>query len=145
MRRKGRVIVDNQVAILRMLSSDVIPLMTPSQLLTHYLVASYGYYILAENVMEDVDYDVLCKRLLGVFDTFDHPHKHLTNKERLQEGTCYHLRMEEYPPQVRHGISTYVRNLNNGNLEHGIRRIHEIGEAAWLQEVDEAHRRNNPV
>lgn len=110
--------------------------MSPAQLLVHYLIASYAYYILDENVMTDADFDMLSRRLLAAWDTFEHRHKHLVNVESLKEtSTAFYIKEEDYPPQVRHSIATYVRNLNSGRLVQDLIRIHEIGEAAWREET----------
>lgn len=105
------------LAITRQLSRWVIDYMQPYQLLTHYLMASYAYYILAESVWVDDDYDFLCSRLLEEFGNFEHRHKHLTSVDALEAGTAYHLRSEDYPPQIRHGFPTYIRNMNDGTIE----------------------------
>lgn len=110
--------------------------MSPAQLLVHYLIASYAYYILDENVMMDADFDMLSRRLVAVWDTFEHRHKHLVNIESLKESsTAFYIREEDYPPQIRLGFATYVRNLNSGKLVLDLIRIHEIGEAAWREET----------
>lgn len=127
----------NDCHVLRPLTGDLVDLLSPAQLLTHYLSASYGYYIHHESVWEtDQAYDYLCKRLLEVFDTFEHRHKHLTDKEALAAGTGYHIALSDYPPQVYHGWPNYVTRLNNGSMEYAIRRIHLIGEEAYLAELE---------
>lgn len=109
--------VDNHLHILRQLDGSLIEYMLPFQMFTHYLMASYAYYILGESIWDDNDYDELCKRLLAAFDTFEHRHKHLTDKEALAAGTAYHIAESAYPPQIRHGFVTYVRNMNDGTIE----------------------------
>ena len=110
-------------------------ILSPRQLLAHYLTASYGYYICHESVWDDHDYDYLCKRLLGVFDTFEHPHKHLTDKSALEAGTGYHIALSDYPLVVYTGWPYFMRCLNDGSMESGIRRRYLIGTEAYLTEV----------
>jgi hypothetical protein len=86
--------------------------------------------------MMDGDFDHLAQRLLSVWDTFEHRHKHLVNVESLKEtSTAFYIAEADYPPQIRFGLSTYVRNLNSGRLVQDLIRIHEIGEAAWREET----------
>jgi hypothetical protein len=139
--RKSTVTVQHR--ILRQLSGDLILLLSPAQMLTHYLSASYGYYIFHESVWDDHDFDELCRRLLAVYDTFEHRHKHLAEKEALEAGTAYHLREEDYPPQIRHSWLSYVHRVNNGEIDYTIRRVHLIGADAYLAEYNLQHQKKD--
>lgn len=64
-------------------------------LYVRYLMSSFLYYKAdARTPWTDVQFDYACKRLLDEWDTFEHPHKHLTDKQALRAGTGYHI---QYP------------------------------------------------
>lgn len=65
--------------------------------LQHYLMASYAYYILDKNLMEDEAYDALAKLLLEHWDEFEHQHKYLLTKEDLKAGTAFAISEDKYP------------------------------------------------
>jgi len=67
-------------------------------LIALYLVTSYAYYELDEPLLEDFEYDELCKYLLDNLDSLsDHPHKHLIDKKLLSAGSGYSI---NYPSRV---------------------------------------------
>lgn len=107
--------------VLRTLPSYFVEVMSPGQLLHHYLLASFAYYVLDESVWVDTAYDRICERLLECFDRFEHPHKHLTSIERLQEGTGYHLAESAYPTIVRSSIGNFFESINTGEFERAFR------------------------
>lgn len=109
--------------IYRPLPSYLVEVFTPGHLLHHFLLASYAYYQYDESAFEDTAFDRLCKRLLEVYDTFEHPHKHLAKKEMLEAGTGFYLKEEDYPGQVRSGMRVYVASINSGQLEIDLSRI----------------------
>ena len=60
--------------------------------------------------MSDEDYDMMCKVLLDNYDTIEHPHKHLIDKESLRAGTGFNLKESDYPLIVKHSaIGLYGR------------------------------------
>ena len=63
-----------------------------------YLVHSYIYYHLDDSKISDGDYDKLAQYILENWDTLEHPHKHLLNKETLAAGTCL---IQRYPTIVK--------------------------------------------
>lgn len=68
-----------------------------------YLIASYLYYILDFSIMDDTEYDQLCKDLLARIDYFkaNHPHGHLLDEDALRAGTGHQLTEMEYPIIVK--------------------------------------------
>lgn len=65
-----------------------------------YLIASYTYYIYDQVVIEDHEYDTICKRLYDHFDEFEHQHKYLLSKDSLKAGTGFHYNPNDYPLMV---------------------------------------------
>jgi NAD-dependent DNA ligase len=70
------------------------------KLLQAYLMSSFAYYHLNRSLMSDDQFDKLCKRLLEIFDSFEHQHKYLVTKEDLAAGTGFAIK--EYPIMVIH-------------------------------------------
>lgn len=66
-----------------------------------YLMASYLYYVQDKTLMPDSLYDVLARRLLREYESLEHRHKYLVNKEDLEAGTLFGLHELDYPKQVR--------------------------------------------
>lgn len=60
-----------------------------------YLVHSYLYYILGSSIIDDNEYDALCKRIYCDFDTITHPHKSFIDKDSLAAGSGFSIR--QYP------------------------------------------------
>ena len=67
-------------------------------LVPYYLMHSYIYYVMGENIIKDTEYDRICNMLYKKWDKVDHFHKHLCNKESLIAGTGYDL---VYPERVK--------------------------------------------
>jgi hypothetical protein len=57
----------------------------PNMLIPYYLMFSYI------NLIEDTEFDQLCKTLLEKLDGLTHMHKHLVKKESLTAGTGYDI------------------------------------------------------
>ena len=55
----------------------------PNMLVPYYLMFSYLYYKQNISLIDDAEYDTLCKTLLDKFDDIKHFHKHLINKDAL--------------------------------------------------------------
>lgn len=71
--------------------------MTLNQKFVRYLMSSYLYYEEHQTVLEDSEFDAICKELCDHWDEVTHPHKHLTTKEDLEAGTGYAIK---YPSSV---------------------------------------------
>lgn len=75
---------------------------------------SYAYYIANESLIPDTEYDALAKRLLGEWDTFTHPHKHLVTKGDLEAGTLFRLGANHYPLMVRCAAERWIDAVKRG-------------------------------
>ncbi len=58
-------------------------------LLQLYLMTSYTYYELNRSVITDHEYDQLCKVLYKGWNSINHPHKSLTDRDSMLSGTGY--------------------------------------------------------
>ena len=65
-------------------------------LVPSYLIHSYLYYVQHTSIIEDEDFDRLCKTLHDEYDNITHHHKHLIDKESLLAGTGYAVEYKEY-------------------------------------------------
>lgn len=62
-------------------------------LFVRYLMASFLYYKANRpSPWSDNQFDLACKRLLTEWESFDHPHKHLTDPQSLKAGTGYQIK-----------------------------------------------------
>ncbi len=69
-------------------------------LVPYYLMHSYLYYVMNEPIISDIEYDELCKELKDKWDSIEHYHKHLIDKQSLGAGTGYQL---EYNKRIENG------------------------------------------
>ena len=60
-----------------------------NRLVPIYLMSSYLYYELDKNVLDDTQFDYVCKKLYDNFDDVTHMHKHLLDKDNLKAGSGY--------------------------------------------------------
>ena len=61
-------------------------------LIPYYLMFSYLYYEKNISLIEDTEFDQMCKTLLEKLDGLTHMHKHLVKKENLTAGTGYDIK-----------------------------------------------------
>ena len=71
----------------------------PNMLVPYYLMCSYLYYQHNVSLTDDHEYDMICKRILNEWDSIEHHHKPLINKDSLAAGTGFDLK---YPLIVQH-------------------------------------------
>ena len=64
----------------------------PNMLIPYYLMFSYLYYEKNISLIDDAEFDGMCKTLLDKLDTLTHMHKHLVTKESLTAGTGYDIK-----------------------------------------------------
>ena len=64
----------------------------PNMLIPYYLMFSYLYYEKNISLVDDGEFDAMCKTLLEKLDTLTHMHKHLITKESLTAGTGYDIK-----------------------------------------------------
>ena len=60
-----------------------------NRLVPIYLMSSYLYYEHDKNVIDDSQFDYLCKKLYDNWDSVEHMHKHLIDKDNLKAGSGY--------------------------------------------------------
>ena len=63
-----------------------------NMLIPYYLMFSYLYYEKNISLIDDAEFDAMCKTLLEKLDTLTHMHKHLIKKESLTAGTGYDIK-----------------------------------------------------
>ena len=64
----------------------------PNMLIPYYLMFSYLYYEKNITLIDDTEFDQMCKTLLEKYDEVEHMHKHLVKKENLTAGTGYDIK-----------------------------------------------------
>ena len=60
-----------------------------NRLVPIYLMSSYLYYEHDKNVLDDTQFDYVCKKLYDNFYDITHMHKHLLDKDNLKAGSGY--------------------------------------------------------
>ena len=78
-------------------------------LIPWYLMSSYLYYIQDISLLQDYEYDLLCKEIFERWDSLDHQHKGLLSKGNLQAGTGFTLRDEDYPNIAKNAAMQLAR------------------------------------
>ena len=63
----------------------------PNMLIPYYLMLSYLYYEKDITLIDDTEFDQMCKTLLEKYDEVEHMHKPLVKKESLTAGTGYDI------------------------------------------------------
>jgi len=66
-----------------------------------YLIHSYLYYLCDTPVISDAAFDRICERLSQEFDSIDHPHDYLLDRDAMTAGTGHHIPYDQYPLIVR--------------------------------------------
>ncbi len=82
-------------------------------LVPYYLMHSYLYYVMNEPIISDIEYDELCKELKDKWDSVEHYHKHLIDKQSLGAGTGYQL---QYNKRIENGA---LALLNESKTKQG--------------------------
>lgn len=73
-----------------------------------YLVTSYLYYNLNRSVITDHEFDRLCRELAEGWDTFEHQHKHCTDRASMIAATGY---ASTYPNMVIGAANSMLRHF----------------------------------
>lgn len=76
-----------------------------------WLSASYAYYIRYSSLLSDTTYDKMSKYILDNYESLEHSHKHLVDKEALKAGTGYYLKENDYPLIVRVSTERMISDL----------------------------------
>lgn len=88
-------------------------------LVPHFLMCSYLYYELDISPIPDEQFDRMAKRLLNLWDTVEHRHKHLITREDLAAGTGFAIK--DYPTIVQFAAIRWYNDAQN-NRRHRSRR-----------------------
>ena len=86
--------------------------MSPNQLVSWFMIASYAYYRLGgcdDQVMDDQTFDYLVQRLKENYDLAEHIHKKYITKENLEAGTGFDI---DYPNMVIGAYRSYMREID---------------------------------
>tara|TARA_B100000941_G_scaffold177518_1_gene127124 strand:+ start:102 stop:395 length:294 start_codon:yes stop_codon:yes gene_type:complete len=67
----------------------------PNMLIPYYLMFSYLYYEKNISLIDDGEFDKMCRTLLEKYDDLEHMHKHLVSKGDLTAGTGYGIKYTE--------------------------------------------------
>ena len=78
----------------------------PNMLVPYYLMFSYLYYEKNVSLIDDGEFDQMCKTLLEKYDDIEHFNKDLVNKENLKAGTGYDIK---YTNRIKHAAMTLER------------------------------------
>ena len=81
------------------------------QLLQIWMMSSFLYYEKDMNVIDDATFDLISKVLLEGFDSFEHQHKFLLEKEALAAGTGAFIREARYPKMVVGGAWAWYDDI----------------------------------
>ena len=78
--------------------------LSPNRCVAFYMMSSYLYYEKDKQVLTDSMFDNICKKILKTWDTIDHPHKELIDKESLEAGTGYYIK---YTNMIKHAAESW--------------------------------------
>jgi len=86
--------------------------MTIESVYSHYLMSSYLYYERFPVVpWSDSQFDMACQRLLREWDSFEHIHKSLCDREALKAETGFNIK---YPTVVKSCSLDWVNDSIQG-------------------------------
>lgn len=71
-----------------------------------YLMAAYAYYELDNPIMTDAEFDNLAKLMDSNWDSIEHYHKHLIDRDNLSAGTY----LGTYPTIVKDTVETLIKD-----------------------------------
>ena len=83
-----------------------------NRLVPIYLMSSYLYYEQDKNVLEDTQFDYLCKKLYDNWDSVEHIHKHLIDKDNLKAGSGYGI---AYTNMIMSSAISWYEQSEKGN------------------------------
>ena len=67
-----------------------------------YLMAAYAYYEEDDPILQDNTFDRLAKKILSAWDTIEHMHKDILNKDMLEAGSF----IGEYPSRIKFALQS---------------------------------------
>jgi len=83
-----------------------------NRLVPIYLMSSYLYYEHDKNVLDDTQFDYLCKKLHDNWDSVEHMHKHLIDKDNLKAGSGYGI---AYTNMIMSSAMSWYEQSEKGN------------------------------
>jgi len=83
-----------------------------NRLVPIYLMSSYLYYECDKNVLDDTQFDYLCKKLYDNWDSVEHMHKHLIDKDNLKAGSGYGIK---YTNLISSSAISWYEQSEKGN------------------------------
>tara|TARA_B100000524_G_scaffold264019_1_gene144175 strand:- start:85 stop:345 length:261 start_codon:yes stop_codon:yes gene_type:complete len=83
-------------------------------LVPYYLMFSYAYYKENESLIEDTEYDQICRDLITNWNDITHWHKKLLNLESLKAGTGYDIK---YPERVVNAALALIKKTKINTSE----------------------------
>ena len=78
----------------------------PNMLIPYYLMFSYLYYEKNISLIDDGEFDKMCRTLLEKYDDLEHMHKPLVTKGDLTAGTGYGIK---YTEMIKNSAMTLER------------------------------------
>jgi hypothetical protein len=75
-------------------------------------MSSYLYYECDKNVLDDTQFDYLCKKLYDNWDSVEHIHKHLIDKDNLKAGSGYGI---AYTNMIMSSAISWYEQSEKGN------------------------------
>lgn len=97
----------------------------PNLLVPHYLIHCYLYYVMDSPVISDEAFDEIARSLSDGWDSIDHPHKHLLDRDFLKSG--FHIPRDHYPPITRGSAGSLMRLNDSKKIGSGGRRGGRLG------------------
>lgn len=82
--------------------------MTHHQLVAYYLMSSYLYYKLDENVISDETFDAIGRRLKAEWHSIEHQHKHVIGEDFLTSEHFSGAFISKYPAMVKGGAVAWL-------------------------------------
>lgn len=115
----------------KQLGTDIVLRMKDGQLVQHYLLASYCYYMMDQSPMTDEAYDLVCKLLTERWDRIEHQHKQYIEFLDGKVGSGF-AAVHKYPLMVRVAAEHYTDRIASGELltsiEAGLNPLDHIPE-----------------
>lgn len=90
---------------------------SPNAAVSFYLINSYLYYIRNQNIVQDFEYDMVCKFLLEHIDEVEHQHRYLINIDSLRAGTAFTIKDSDYPTMVKCSAEDLLRKIQTGTFD----------------------------
>lgn len=84
----------------------------PKLIFEYILIASYCYYNRFSSIFADEAFDKLCSICLKHYEKIESPYKHLVTEDALRAGSCFHLKIEDYPPRLVFIGEEILRNVD---------------------------------